>query len=190
MSNDLNLSPEDMLHLPGGTSFTQEQVDSALGALRTALGWHVAPVRVETVAFDVRRDWQHIQLPTLKLEGVTAVRDVDSGDVIDPALYRVSAKLCTIHRTSGAWPSGYAAVEVDFSHGYATLPAELLTALGDVITNSLRDGAVRSVSIDDFQQSFGASSIADPRRDPYGSGGVLDAYSLYGSRSLYGFGIA
>lgn len=189
MVNDLGLTPVEMTHLPGAP-FTQEQIDGALAALRSGLGWHVAPVVTETVEFDVRPGWRHIQLPTLALGSVTAVRDVDSGDVIDPTIYRVSKKLCTIHRTSGAWPSGYAAVEVDFTHGHAELPTELLTALGDVITNGLRDGAIKSVQIDDFQQSFGVSSIADPNRDPYGSGGVLSAYSLYGGRSLYGLGIA
>lgn len=186
MVNDLGLLPEDMAHLPGAP-FTQEQVDAALAALRLAAGWHIAPVRTEVVEFDIRPCWRHIQLPTLELVSVNSVTDVDTSDVVPATEYRVSHKLCTIKRDR-AWTYGYETVAVDFTHGYAELPAELIQVLGDAANMASRDQGIKSVSIDDFSQSFGTA--ASMTSNPLGNSSILSNYSLSGGRSLYGLGIA
>lgn len=191
MTNDLGLYPESMAHLPGAP-FTQEQVDAALAALRTAAGWHIAPTRTETIEVDVRPGWAHIQLPTVHLVSVNEVRDADTAEVIPATEYRVSRKLCTIKRDRGqflgAWTSGYQTMAVDFTHGHAEFPPELLQVLADAANLAARDQTVRQMSVDDFSQSFGPSSSMTS--NPLGNSAILSAYSLYGSRSLYGFGIA
>lgn len=186
MSNDLGLLPENMAHLPGAP-FTQVQIDAALGALRLATGWHIAPTRTDVIELDVRPNWQHLQLPTLELVAVVAVRDADTSEVVPATEYRVSHKLCTIKRTCQVWEQGYETVEVEFTHGYAELPPELLAVLADAINLASRDQNVRDVSIDDFSQSFGTSSMTG---SPLGNAAILNHYSLSGGRSLYGFGIA
>lgn len=186
MTNDLGIIPEHMAHLPGNP-FTQTQVDAALAAVRRAAGWHIAPAVTETIELDVRPCWSHLQLPTLELVAVVEIRDANTAEVIPATEYRVSRKLCTIKRDR-AWPVGYETVSVDFTHGHSELPDELLQVLADAARMATRDQGIRSVSIDDFQQSFGTS--ASVTSNPLGNSTILDAYSLSGGRSLHGFGIA
>src|SRR5690606_10260708 len=110
MANDM-LTPADLAHLVGAP-LTDAEVDAAVGALRTALGWHVAPVRTETVLLDVTWAEDTLRLPTRKLEAVDAVRDVERGVAVDPARYRVSHTRARVRRRGGYWPHGFEAVSV------------------------------------------------------------------------------
>lgn len=161
MTNDM-IAPDALAHLPGAP-FTVEEVDSAVASLRTALGWHIAPVRVETVALDV--DWGEdtLRLPTRKLVSVEAVRDLDRATLIDPARYRVSRTLARVRRRGGCWPSGFEAVEVDMTHGFEKCPPELVPILGQLSLADRRDRGLRVVSVDDASTTFAgsASSSAD-----------------------------
>lgn len=153
MTNDL-VDPSDLAHLPGAP-FTQEEVDAAVDALRTALGWHVAPQRVETdVPFDVAPGENTLRPVTRKLVSVQAVRRTSNGTPITN--YQTSRRQGILRRST--WPAGLESVEVDFTHGYAACPPALLASLGQLAIAARRDKSVRQVSIDDGSTTFGSGA--------------------------------
>lgn len=184
MANDFGLTPDALAHLPGAP-FTQADIDAAVADVRAAAEWHIFPQRAETVLLDVVSAERRLRLPTRKLVSVDAVRNADAGAVIDPTGYRVSVKFAQVKRNGGYWPSGFGAVEVDMTHGYSELPLDLLPVVAESVNLTRRDQSIRSVRIDDFQQSFGATSTPGP----IGVYETLARYSLRG-QPLYGLGIA
>lgn len=177
MSNDL-VSVAVLAYLPGAP-FTNGEVDAAVAALRSALDWHVAPERTETVSFDVAYQQYRLVLPTRKLVSVDEVRI--GADVVDPANYQVSTNLAQIVKSSGYWPSGYGAVEVDITHGYTAVPPDLLPVIAETAT-SQRLLAVRAPVIEQSAQvgeGVGADIItAAPLTSRLLRRDVLDRYSL------------
>lgn len=172
MVNDL-VNPAEMSYLPGAP-FTDEQVTGAVATVRLAAGWHIAPLRTETVVLDVNWPTRWLALPTRKLVSVVEVRDVDTGEVVDPAHYKVSLGLATL-RLTHSWPVGFGAVEVDMTHGYEECPPELLSVIAGAVTQQGRDQTVRQVQVDDFSQSFVTGTAAG---GPLSNAAILDAYSL------------
>lgn len=159
MTNDL-AGPTDLAHLPGAP-FTDAEVDAAVGALRDALGWHVAPERADTaVPFDVQPYEDTLRLVTRKLVSVQAVRRTSTSDPTGTPItnYQISRRQGIVRRRGSYWPCGLEAVEVDFTHGYPECPPELLAILGQLAVAGRRDKSVRQVSIDDGSMSFGSGS--------------------------------
>lgn len=159
MTNDL-AGPTDLAHLPGAP-FTDAEVDGAVGALRDALGWHVAPERAETgVPFDVMPMEDTLRLVTRKLVSVQAVRRVSTSDPAGTPItnYRISRRQGIVRRTGMYWPCGLEAVEVDFTHGYAQCPPALLPVIAQLAVAGRRDKSIRQVSIDDGSTTFGSGA--------------------------------
>lgn len=152
MTNDL-ASPEDLAYLPGAP-FSDDEVDAAVAAMRTAAGWHIAPERAETVALDVVCAEPVLRLPTRKLGSVDAVRNADTAEVVDADRYRVSHTRARVRLKGTFWPSGYEAIEVDMTHGYEECPEDLLGVLGQYILAGRRDSSVQSVSVDDASAAY------------------------------------
>ncbi|BDY31409.1 hypothetical protein [Mycolicibacterium mageritense] len=143
MANDL-VQPSELAYLPGGP-FTEGEVDAAVAALRQAVRWHIAPVRSETVTLDVGRYENVLQLPTRKLVSVAEVRS--NGVVVDPASYEVSIGLAQVKLAYGYWGAGFGAVDVDLTHGYESVPLDLLPVIAETAT-SQRLLAVRAPVMD------------------------------------------
>ena len=137
------------------------------------LGWHVAPVlpahkiRVESSGGDT------LLLPTLKIDEVTEVVRVPSGEPVaggwflstlaDPALQ-------VLRRNSGCWPTGF--VDVTLSHGYAVTPEALLWALDGICRLVTADPTVDSVRIDDYSKRYRSAATKIPS--------VASAVATYG----------
>lgn len=135
------VTANDLSHLPGAP-FEDAEVDSAVETLRNAVRWHIAPQRSETVTLDVSVMQRRLFLMTTRLISVDEIRA--NGEVVSPDDYSVSTHLCRIIRTgSGYWPSGYGAVEVDMTHGYETVPLDLLNVIAAIAATSRRDQVVR-----------------------------------------------
>ena len=156
MSYDL-IGPDDLAHL-SGAPFTEGEVEDAVASLRAALGWHIAPVIEETVTLDVTCSDPVLRLPTRRLVSVEEIRRTDTDAVIEATGYKVSTALSRIRRGS-SWPSGYGAVEVDMTHGFAECPPELRPIIGQMIDSGRSGGG------DVTQESLGSWSVS------YGSGG-------------------
>ncbi|OFB37970.1 hypothetical protein BA059_16880 [Mycolicibacterium sp. (ex Dasyatis americana)] len=158
MTNDL-VSPAELVHLPG-TPFTDGEVDEAAAAIRTALEWHVAPERQDTVAFDIVCYQRRLLLPTRNLVSVDEIRV--GGAVVDPSAYQVSTRLGQVVKNSGYWPDGFGTVEVDMTHGYESVPPDLLPVIAATAT-SQRLLAVRAPVIENPSQigeGVGANVVA------------------------------
>lgn len=172
----------DLAYLPGAP-FSEEEVAAACAAVRTAARWHIAPQVSMTVSLDVTPCDRWLRLPTGRLVEVSAVRDADSAETVDPSTYRVSRNLGQVKR-SEPWPAGYERVEVDMVHGYAETPADLFPVIAQAINLGRRDPTVRATSIDDYSVTYSAGTASTTAL-----AGLLGSYAL-DDAALYGIGIA
>lgn len=175
-------TPADLAYLPGAP-FSDAEVMAACAAVRTAARWHIAPQVNATVSLDVTPCDRWLRLPTGFLVGVTEIRDADSGEVVDPATYRVSRTLAQVKRDQ-PWPSGYERVEVDMVHGYPAAPADVFPIIAQAITLGRRDPTVQATSIDDYSITYSAGSASTNAL-----AALLDRYAL-DDTALYGMGLA
>lgn len=129
MAEDLTVADVDSYtrgRLPASDPETQRLLDAALARVRRFCGWHVSPVREDTVT--VRpggHDWtEWIILPTLKVVSLTSITEDDQ--TIDPAsiqqftnepgvLYKKRG--CSFPFNPRYWHPHYS-VTVTFQHGF------------------------------------------------------------------------
>jgi len=156
MPNDL-VTASGLAHLPG-SPFSDAQVDGAVAALRRCLGWHIAPVRSETFLLDTLPMDDVLRLPTRKLATVVQIRRGSDDSVYAASTYEISFSRARIRRKGTYWPAGYAAVEVDVTHGFTTCPLELLAPLGQVIVATRRDRSIKSVHVVDSETTYGLAA--------------------------------
>lgn len=165
MSNDM-VTPAELAAYPGGP-FTDDETDSAVETLRGAAFWHIAPEhKDDTVILDVPRGVRRLFLPTRKLTEVSEIRAND--EIVDPDFYQVSTNLGMVRRVRGGyWPSGYGVIEVDMTHGYESVPLELLSVIAAIASTSRRDQTVRQ-------------SVAGPYTLPIvGMDKIIERYSVW-----------
>lgn len=137
--NDM-VATSDLEHLPGAP-FEDAEVDGAVATLRKALMWRIAPEETETVTFDIPFRENKLRLPTAYLVNIEEVRA--NGTAVSASDYEVSKELSIVKLKSGWWPQGYGTVEVDMTHGYESVPLDLLNIIAAVAATSRRDQNVR-----------------------------------------------
>ena len=162
-------------------------IRGATAAVRHYCGWHVTPVLEETLTLDhVGGDL--VQLPTLRVEAVTAVTVWDglADVVLDPAVtsprpWRLSRKTGQL-RLAVPRPAAFEALAVTLRHGFEpTEAADLIQVVSQVVLVACSSpmGATR--------EQAGAISVAWATTAPGVSGGlsllgrdqaVLDRYRL------------
>jgi hypothetical protein len=159
---------DDLSSYPGAP-FTADRTEAAVAAVRREAGWHIAPVRTETVTLDSGGGY-FLPLPTRKIVSVTAVRDVTSGSPL--AVTGWSVRLSGLYlRGWAAWPDGL--VEVDLVHGYATTPADLYAVIAARARqmDSQREAGLKQYAISrgPFSESgtVGDGVDVDPALAPY-----------------------
>ena len=153
MTNDL-VSPSDLTGFPGAP-FSDDVVDAAVASLRAYAGWHIAPSRTETLTVD-SDGGDRLTLPSLHVTAVTEVRNVYSADSPSEITGFRWAKAGILALYCG-WPCGFQSVEVDLTHGYDTVPVELLASLAAACAVGSLTG-VASRSIGPFSESYSSSS--------------------------------
>ena len=153
-----NVSVEDLDGLPG-SPFTQAAIDAAVGAVRAACGWHIAPVRVSTVT--VVDGSSLVLLPSLRVSAVVAVRDVS--DPERPRLLsgwrHVDGRLYLRGR-----PPRF--VEVEFVHGFDVFPADLLGTVASLAGVVKQGGRITAESLSGHSVSIDASVAGSAVQDP------------------------
>jgi len=177
MSNDL-VDAGDLAHLPGAP-FSEWEVDAAVASVRAAAGWHIAPSQEDTVTLDVQCYESLLRLPTRALTTVTEIRDTDAADVIAATGYRVSTALGQVIRKSGYWPAGYGRIEVDMTHGFASVPLDLLAVIAEAATIHRREGSMVTQSAGPFQVTYGDVGYSIGGVNPLSKDSVLARYSLW-----------
>jgi hypothetical protein len=179
MSNDMGLVPVDLEGLPG-SPFTQAEIDAAVAALRSAAGWHIAPERTDTIELDVECMECTLRLPTKKLVAVVEITDTELDTVIASSTYRVSTEKNAVHKRGyGWWPHGYARLEVEFTHGYTTVPADLLPLFAEAMSTARRDQTANTFGAGPFSVSYGGQDITNRTLNPLSTAAVLERYSLF-----------
>jgi len=143
MANTL-ADPADLADYPGAP-FTQAVVDSAVAALRGDCGWHIAPQTTETLTVN-GSPTQTLILPTLYIVGITAIRDVSATTPVTLTGWRMASRAGLLWREEG-WPDGFEVIEVDLTHGYTDIPAELLPAVAYYSQAQLADSNVSTESL-------------------------------------------
>lgn len=150
------VAPADLADF-AGAPFSATAVAIAIADVQAACRWDIAPQMTETVTVEQPLcGWQRpyqIQLPTLHLTDLTAVRDVtDPANVVTvdgwSAAKTPDFTAGIVTRTGCPWPTGV--LEFDIVHGYDTFPRDLLVAVAaaaqDVKVNKAT-GAVRLGSL-------------------------------------------
>lgn len=169
MSNTL-VGPDDLYAYPGAP-YADSLLDGVVAAIRSEVGWHIAPVLTETVTIDARGGVL-LMLPTLRLVTVTAVRDVTTPAApVTLTGWRASAA-GMLYREEG-WPLGFATLEVDMQHGYASTPADVITAIAERAQTAGTNSALASRSVGPFSETY--RSVSEMNTTP-----LIDRYRLPG----------
>lgn len=168
--NDL-VSPIDLDGFPGAP-FDSVLVDSAVAQVRARAGWHIAPVRTETVILSHFGGSPWLVLPTRRLVSVNAIRV--NGVAASSSTFQVYGSGMVLKQRS--WLRGWDAgtIEVDLTHGYPACPDELLSLVASLSRSDAwaRDPSIASVTRGPFSESYraDASGLLD--------GQVLERYTL------------
>lgn len=105
-----------------------KMIARAWGKVRSFCGWHITPVKPETVTLDgTGYDW--LILPTLKIVELVSVKE--DGESIDLSTLRVKpGEGGTVYRRDGCW-NPCSEYEIEFTHGFT--PDEAADAIGEVL---------------------------------------------------------
>lgn len=129
-----------------GAPFTDSVVLAVGESIRSAAGWRIAPSTNETAR--IRPRGHRLFLRTLYLTAVAAIRDVsDPDNTIEEDLadwdWSPSGVLerCTWRRLTGR------VYEVDYTHGYASCPQDLLEAAAALAQNAKVNKATGGVRL-------------------------------------------
>jgi hypothetical protein len=101
---------------------------AALKVARNKVGWHVSPVRTETITID-GPDSRVLFLPTMKLNTLTSVKE--NGTTLDLSTIGVSAgdgplmrRRVALRKRTGRWWTGeYGGIEITMNHGFTEAEA-------------------------------------------------------------------
>lgn len=146
------ITPAQLADFPGAP-FSQTVVDAAVARLERELGWHVAPSRTETVT--VRHEVSEPSMPELLILPSRYVTEVV--EVRGPTGAAVPSAMLTTPREAmleGRWSTGR--YEVDLTHGFDDVPADLLPLVA-MLCNELRsDASLKSWSSGPFSATVRA----------------------------------
>jgi len=150
MDSDL-LEGWNLSTLPGAPLFDSFALEAAVGAVRTLLGWHLAPEVTETLTVD-SPGGQRLWLPTRHVVEVTEVR-VCADDGTETPLTAWSS---STGWSEGGWlyclqgfPDGERRIRVDLTHGYEKAPAEIVAVVAAGLAPQVKTETVggRSVTV-------------------------------------------
>lgn len=162
------VSAAEMVDFPGAP-YPADVLSAAGETVRKLCGWHIAASKTDTVTLD-SDGGRFLWLPSLQVTAVTEVRDVVADTVIADVEFLPNGRL---YLSTGRFPCGYAAVRVEFTHGYPVCPTELLPVVASFCQSASTDSQVLQQTLGSWSQTYrdAASVTHDPQ-------GVLDTYSV------------
>lgn len=162
------VAPGDLLGF-SGAPFPSAVVAAAAQSVRTDAGWHIAPEITETI--EAEPTGPRIVIPSLKIVEVVAIRDADTGEVLEGWRLRKGPGVIerSMVRGRGCWPE---VVEVDIVHGYAVCPADLYAVVAERSQRG-QAGIVR-------QEGIGGRSVAFSLSSDTPNSRTIARYSLAG----------
>ncbi|MEU0871646.1 hypothetical protein [Nocardia brasiliensis] len=121
--------------LVAGTDLEQARLDGVIGDIRDYCGWHIAPAVAATITLD-GSGADIVQIPTLRLSAVASV--AENGVVIPATEYEWSADGSIRRLPLGrCWTNRYRGVVVECTHGYAEVPAAIVSVVLDATSSTL-----------------------------------------------------
>lgn len=140
------------------TATEADRLEQAEALVRSFCGWHIAPSRTETVTVRGRGS-KTLLLPSLYVTAVTSVTD-DGTLLVDDTDYTWSDAGVITHASA----FGTELVEVAYSHGYTTPPAEVEAIVQAVAQRAIDNpGSLIRTQDGPFSDTFsqtGSSQVA------------------------------
>lgn len=157
-------------------SRAQMALDAASAEIRGYCGWTISAETDIQADLDVSCTRRVLLLPSLMVTAVTSV--TEDGTVLATTDYSWSSA-GMLRRESGCWTEGYGKVSVVFSHGYATVPDDVVQVCCRLAADDLADptGRRRSVRLGSMQIDY---ATGQPQSDP--NTVTLDRYRIARSR--------
>lgn len=140
-------------------------------AVRAYCGWHITPVVEETITLDNLHGGRTLQLPTLAVESISKIEQVDAVGrwaTIPADAYRWSRSgLVELRNTIGGFACGVACIKVTLTHGYSNDEVEDVLAIVANVSKraSMELGAISSQSVNGASVSYataGGSVVSTP----------------------------
>lgn len=142
----MQVQAADLSDFPGAP-FTQGHVDAVVAKLERALGWHVAPAATETLRVRALGG-RMLMLPSRKVTAVAEVRN--GGTVVPSTSWELTSE--TEAMLDGYWSES--TYEVDVTHGYETVPADLLGEIAAACVAFRTDPSLASWTSGPFSASL------------------------------------
>lgn len=154
-----------------GAPFAPNVLTGAGEAIRAECGWHIAPSRTETLEV-YAEGCRHLFLPTLALTAVTEIRDItfDVPQVVTGYRFKPNG-IITRTFTGAGFVDGHL-YEVDVTHGFATVPFDLLTAASSIARSANGERVAQSKQLGPGQVTYADLSTSTDLGSP------LDPYRL------------
>ncbi|KUH90624.1 hypothetical protein [Mycobacterium sp. IS-1556] len=150
---------------------TLRALNAALAKARRWCGWHVSPVRTETLTLDGSGSLV-LEVPTLKIVSLTSVSE--GGTAVDLAEVHQSHDTPGLLVRTTPWTCEWGAVEVTLTHGFTAAEAqdwrEAVLAMVDQATLNVGTGAAGSVvsqKVDDVEYSWSNAALGTTALDSY-----------------------
>lgn len=141
------LTPEQLTALSGGlvpasTPGLAEKISATLAGIRRLCGWHVFPVKEETITVDAFGGTL-LRLPTMHVEDISRV--VIRGVEVDSSNFGWSQS-GMLELYDGEFPGRFRSVEVTLRHGFDQAP-DLLRIAAEIVQRSVLAGTGGNVSV-------------------------------------------
>lgn len=169
MTNDL----VDIVLSSSGQMLDEQLVDNAVAQIRNQAGWHIAPVRTETVAVGHFGGSPFLVLPTRRAVSVSAIRR--NGVTVAAGGYMLLPSGLLHMASRRGWEFG--TYEIDLTHGYATCPPELVGLIAKMAQGEAQaDPTVARVSVGAVAYDYRDASAGGWLDNP-----ILSRYTLPGA---------
>lgn len=171
---------------------TVRALNAALARVRRYCGWHVSPVRTETITVDrPERNHPYLVLPTLKIVQLNSITIDGVPVALDNVRTSADApgvlSLNNLNPWSGwHWDSGFGLVEVNLRHGFTAAEAEDfregVLSLVDRSMQTVNSGATGPLiekQIDDVRYRWGSGSVDSAVVGAPLDTSIISKYRLY-----------
>ena len=142
----------------------QRAIDTALLAARRYCGWHVSPVRSETITLD-GPSGRVLSLPSLNVTAVSALSEC--GIAADVTKLDVSRRKGTVEKYPyGYWTGRNGAISVTMTHGFTEAEAldwraAIVALVGSWSETSMRDGSdMKRKKVDDVEYEWFETAVS------------------------------
>jgi len=154
-----------------GAPYAANVLTGAGEAIRAECGWHIAPSRTETLTVEAESA-KYLFLPTLALTAVSEIRDMtyDAPQVVTGYTFKANGIITRTFAGVG-FVVGHT-YEVDVTHGFASVPSDLLSVASSIARSAAGERVAQSKQLGPGQVTYADLSTGTDLGSP------LDPYRL------------